>query len=172
MKILKQGAVPVVAVLAAFAAPTPAASASASPSHRYSTSEGSGGFSGDSSVGPSTCALSNLAAEARRTGHGAKVRVRGFDASCVGVITSARHDEPTRFRIRRGAVTGTISIVITNVLGGECRYRGPVAGSIANGADTLSAAGTVTLRKTLKAPCAPDSKAALEVTFPGAGFGW
>ncbi|MFI6515427.1 hypothetical protein ACIBF1_07680 [Spirillospora sp. NPDC050679] len=172
MKILKQGAVPAVAVLAALAAPAPAASASASPPRHYSTSEGSGSFTGDSSVGPSTCALSNLTAKARRTGHGAKVRVQGFDASCVGVITSAGHDEPTRFRISRGAVTGTISIVITNVLGGECRYRGPVAGSIANGADTLSATGTVTLRKTLKAPCAPDSRATLKVTFPGAGFSW
>ncbi|MGI5171214.1 hypothetical protein ACQEU3_43375 [Spirillospora sp. CA-253888] len=172
MKILKQGAAPLVAVLAAFAAPMPVASASVSSHGHYSTSEGSGSFTGDSDVGPSTCALTNLAAKAHRTRHGAKVRVRGFDASCVGVITSARHDGPTRFQIRRGAVTGTISIVITNVLGGECRYRGPVAGSIANGADTLSATGTVTLRRTLKAPCAPDSKATLKVTFPGAGFSW
>ncbi|MFB4315877.1 hypothetical protein [Actinomadura sp. 21ATH] len=179
MKILKQGAVPAAVALAAFAMPAPAASASASvsapappPGRHYSTSEGSGRFTGDSSVGPSVCTLTNLAARAHRTRQGGKVWVRGFDASCAGVITAAGHDVPLHFRIRRGAVTGTISIVITNALGGECRYRGPVTGSIANGADTLSATSTVTLRETLNAPCAPDSKATLEVTFPGAGFGW
>jgi hypothetical protein len=172
MKILKQGAIPAVVALAAFAVPTLAASASVSPPDHYSTSEGSGSFTGDSRVGPSTCTLSNLTAKAHRTGHGAKVQVRGFDASCVGAITSARYDEPIHFQIKKGAVTGTISIVITNALGGECRYRGPVTGSIANGASTLSATGTVTLRETLKAPCAPDSKATLKVTFPGASFSW
>ncbi|MEW2357620.1 hypothetical protein [Spirillospora sp. NPDC029432] len=169
MKILKQGAIPAVAALAALA--LPATAASASPPRHYSTSEGSGGFTGDSSVGPSTCALANLTATAHRTGHGAKVRVSGFDASCAGVITSARYDAPIHFRIERGAVTGTVPIVITNALGGECRYRGPVNGSVPNGSDTLSAAGTVTLRETLRAPCAPDSRSTLRVTFPGAAFG-
>ncbi|MFG2003345.1 hypothetical protein ACGFNU_29720 [Spirillospora sp. NPDC048911] len=172
MKILKRGAIPAVVALAAFAGPTPAASPSVSPPARHSTFEGTGSFTGDSIVGPSTCTLSHVTAKAHRTRHGAKVRVRGFDASCAGVITSARYAPPIHFQIKRGAVTGTISIVITNALGGECRYRGPVTGAIANGADTLSAAGTVTLRKTLKAPCAPDSKATLKLTFPGAGFSW
>ncbi|REE95621.1 autotransporter [Thermomonospora umbrina] len=170
MKILKRGAFPAVVAVAALAVPTHAASASVSPPDRYSTSEGSGSFTGDSGVGSSTCTLSNLTAKAHRTGRTWKVRVRGFDASCVGVITSARHDGRIHFQIRKGAVTGTISIVITNALGGECRYRGPVTGSIANGAGTLSATGTVTLRETLKAPCAPDSKATLKITFPGADF--
>ncbi|QKW39164.1 hypothetical protein HUT06_38320 [Actinomadura sp. NAK00032] len=172
MKILKQGAIPAAAALAAFAMPAHAASASVSRPHHYSTSEGSGSFTGDSGVGPSTCTLAKLTATAHRTRHGANVQVRGFDASCVGVISTARYDEPIHFRIKKGAVTGMISIVIGNVLGGECRYRGPVAGSIPNGADTLSATGTVTLGETLKAPCAPDSETALEVTFPGAGFHW
>lgn len=171
MKILKHGTIPAVIAVAAFAVPTLGASASVSPDH-YRTSEGSGSFTGDSRVGPSTCTLSNLTAQAHSTGRGAKVQVRGFDASCVGVITSASYDELIHFQIKEGAVTGTISIVITNALGGECRYRGPVTGSIAKGASTLSAAGTVTLSETLKAPCAPDSKATLNVTFPGASFSW
>jgi hypothetical protein len=170
MKILEQGAIPAVVALAAFAVPTFAASASDSPPDRYSTSQGSGSFTGDSSVGSSTCSLANLTAKAHRTRHGWKVRVGGFDASCVGVITSARYDERIRFQIEKGAVTGTISIVITNALGGECRYRGPVTGSIPHGVSTLSATGTVTLRETLNAPCAPDSTATLKVTFPGADF--
>lgn len=169
MKIVKLGAVVVAA--ASLALPTAIASASVTPDP-YSTSVGSGSFTGDSSVGSSTCTLSDLVADAHGTRRGAHVEIGGFAASCRGVITAASYDRTIRFRIRDGAVTGRISIVIANVLGGQCRYRGQVTGSIARGAGTVSAAGTVTLRRTLVAPCAPDSRATLDVTLPGAGFDW
>lgn len=156
---------------ACLAATVTPASASVTPDP-YGTIAGHGSFTGDSAVGPSTCRLSNLVAHAHGTRRGAKVKVHAFDASCAGAITAASHDRTIRFRIRRGAVTGHISIAITNKFGGQCRYAGAVAGTIARGADTISAAGTVTLRSTLAAPCAPDSRATLEVTFPGASFGW
>lgn len=171
MKILTRGAVAVVLAAASLAVPAAVSSASITPDP-YSTSAGSGSFTGDSAVGSSTCTLSNLVAEAHGTRHGAKVKVLGFDAACRGVITAASHDRKIRFRIRDGAVTGKISIVITNVLGGQCRYSGPVTGTIADGAGTVSAAGTVTLQRTLVTPCAPDSRATLEVTLPGASIGW
>jgi hypothetical protein len=171
MKILKRGAVAAVLAVASFAVLAPLASASVTPDP-YSTTVGSGSFTGDSSVGSSTCTLSNLVAEARGRRRGAKVKISGFDASCVGVITAARYDKKIRFRLRDGVVTGRISIVIANVLRGECRYAGDVTGTIARGSGTVSATGTVTLRRTLVAPCAPDSRATLSVNLPGAGFSW
>lgn len=171
MNALQHGALAAAMAAASLAASATVASASIAPDP-YRTTVGSGSFTGDSSVGSSTCTLSNLVADARGTRRGAKVRIRGFDAACVGVITAASYDRKIRFRIRHGAVTGTISIVITNVLGGQCRYGGPVSGTIANGAGTLSAAGTVTLTRTLAAPCAPDSRASLVVNLPGASVGW
>jgi hypothetical protein len=156
------------ACLTATAAP---AAASIAPDP-YGTIAGHGSFTGDSAVGPSTCTLANLVARAHGTRHGAKVKVRDFDASCEGAITAASYDRTIRFRIRRGAVTGAISIVIANKFGGVCRYAGPVAGTIASGTDTIEAAGTVTLRRTLTAPCAPDSRATLRVTLPGASISW
>lgn len=69
-------------------------------------------------------------------------------------------------------MTGTISTAITNVLGGQCAYRGEMTGTIARGAGALSAAGAVTLQRTLVSPCAPDSRATLDLTFPGAGISW
>lgn len=171
MKKLERRAAAAVLAAALLAASATSASASVTPDP-YATTAGSGSFTGDSAVGSSTCSLANLVADARGTRRGAKVRIHAFDASCAGVITAARHDRTIRFRIRRGAVTGTISIVIANLLGGQCRYRGPVTGTIARGAGTISAAGTVTLRRTLISPCAPDSRATLNVTLPGAGFGW
>lgn len=171
MKIFKRGAVIAVSVAASFAVLVPSAAASVTPDP-YSTTVGAGSFTGESSVGSSTCTLSNLVAEARGQRRGAIVRISGFDASCVGVITAARYDKEIRFRIRDGVVTGKISIVITNVLGGECRYAGDVTGAIERGTGTVSATGTVTLLRTLVAPCAPDSKATLGVSFPGASFSW
>lgn len=171
MQILTRGRVAAVIAAAALVAPAASASASMTPDP-YWTTAGSGSFTGDSAVGSSTCTLANLVAGARGTPHGAKVTIHGFDASCAGVITAASYDRTIRFRIRRGLVTGRISIVIANLLGGRCRYAGPVAGTIARGAGAISAAGTVTLRRTLATPCAPDSRATLNVTFPGAGFGW
>jgi hypothetical protein len=171
MTILHHGALAAAITAASFALPTALASASLTPDP-YATAAGSGSFTGSSSVGSSTCTLSNLVADARGTRHGANVRIRAFDAACAGVITAARHDRTIRLRIRDGAVTGTISIVITNVLGGQCRYRGQVDGTVEQGTGTVSAAGTVTLRRTLTDPCAPDSRATLIVNFPGASFGW
>lgn len=171
MKILKHGAAAAAMAAASLAATATFASASVTPDP-YGTAVGSGSFTGDSSVGSSTCTLSNLVADAHGTRRGANVKIRGFDASCAGVITAARYDRKIRFRIRHGAVTGTISIVITNVLGGQCRYRGQVTGTVARGAGTVTATGTVTLHRTLIAPCAPDSRATLIVSFPGAGFSW
>jgi hypothetical protein len=169
MNTLRHSGLAAATAIASLALSATVASASVTPDP-YRTTAGSGSFTGDSSVGSSTCTLSNLVAEARGTRHGAKVRIRGFDAACAGVITAASYDRKIRFRIRHGAVTGTISIVITNVLGGQCRYRGPVTGTIASGAGTISAAGTVTLTRTLISPCAPDSRASLSVNFPGASF--
>src|SRR5688500_4640480 len=84
----------------------------------YRTSVGSGSFTGDSVIGPSTCALSELVARARSRGAGADVKVRGFEpATCEGIITTARYVEAIPFRIRRGKVTGQISIVITHATG-------------------------------------------------------
>lgn len=171
MKILQHAAVAAVMAAASFAVPAAVASAAVTPDP-YGTSVGSGSFTGDSSVGSSTCTLANLVADAHGTRRGAKLRIRGFDAACAGVITAARYDRKIRLRIRHGAVTGTISIVITNVLGGQCRYGGQVAGTVARGAGTVSATGTVTLLRTLTAPCAPDSRASLIVDFPGASFSW
>jgi hypothetical protein len=171
MKIFKRGPVAAVLAAASFAVLAPSAPASVTPDP-YSTTAGTGSFTGDSSVGSSTCTLSNLVAEARGRRRGAEVRIRGFDAACAGVITAASYDRQIRFRIRDGVVTGRISIVIANVLRGECRYAGDVTGTIARGAGTVAATGTVTLRRTLAAPCAPDSRATLSVSFPGASFGW
>lgn len=171
MKTIEQGTLAAVIVAASLALSAADASAAVTPDP-YATAAGSGSFTGDSAVGSSTCTLANLIADARGTPRGALVRIRGFDATCVGVITAARYDRTIRLRIRRGAVTGTISIVITNVLGGQCRYRGPVTGTIASGTGTVTAAGTVSLRRTLATPCAPDSQATLIVSFPGAGFSW
>ncbi|MDW5597357.1 autotransporter [Conexibacter stalactiti] len=171
MTTLRHGALAAVTAIAALTLTATVASASVTPDP-YRTSAGSGSFTGDSAVGSSTCTLSNLVADARGTRRGATVKIRGFDAACAGVITAARYDRKIRFRIRHGAVTGTISIVITNVLGGQCRYSGPVSGTIARGAGTVSATGTVTLGRTLVSPCAPDSRASLSVSFPGASFGW
>lgn len=171
MTTSRRGALAATLAAAALAATAAAASAAVTPDP-YRTSAGSGSFTGESSVGSSTCTLSNLVAEARGTRRGARVRIHGFEAACAGVITAASYDRTIRFRIRRGAVTGTISIVITNVLGGQCRYSGPVSGTIAEGAGTVSATGTVTLARTLISPCAPDSRATLNVSFPGAAFDW
>jgi hypothetical protein len=171
MKLSKRSAFAVVTAAACLAMTSAVAPAEVTPK-RYNTSTGSGTFTGSSSVGPSTCTLSNLVATAKGTGNGAKIQVRGFQASCTGVITAARYDQVIPFRIKRGEVTGTISIVITNAVGGECRYRGPVFGSIRKNTDTVSAAGTVTLVETLASPCAPDSQTTLDVKFPGATFSW
>lgn len=171
MTILTRGALAAAATAASLALSAAVAPASIAP-NPYRTSAGSGSFTGDSAVGSSTCALSNVDAVAHGTRRGADVTIRGFDATCAGVITAARHDRRIRFRIRHGAVTGTISIVIANVLGGQCRYRGPVTGTIADGTGTLSATGTVTLSRTLTPPCAPDSRASLVVSLPGASVRW
>ena len=144
----------------------------ASRSGEAFASAGGGSFTGDSAVGSSTCTLANLVADARGTRNGAKVRIDAFDAACAGVITAARHDRTIRFRVRRGVVSGHISIVITNLLGGVCRYAGPVSGTVARGSGTIAATGTVTLRRTVTAPCAPDSRATLNVGFPGLAIGW
>lgn len=171
MTSFKRSAVAAVLAAASAVAMAPSAAASVTPDP-YATTQATGSFTGDSSVGSSTCTLTNVIAEARGKRRGAKVRIGGFDASCAGVITAASYDRPIRFRIRDGAVTGRISIVITNVLRGQCRYAGDVAGTIGSGTGTLSATGTVTLRRTLGAPCAPDSRATLSLSFPGASFTW
>ncbi|ADB48937.1 hypothetical protein Cwoe_0502 [Conexibacter woesei DSM 14684] len=169
MKILTQGALAAVVAAAAIAVPAAAASASVAPDP-YRTTVASGSFTGASRLGSSTCTLSNVVAKARSTWRGAKLKIKGFDASCEGVITAARYDSKIRFKIRDGAVTGTISIVITNYAGGQCQYSGPVTGTVVRGGNELAAAGTVTLQRTLVAPCAPDSEATLSLRFPGATF--
>lgn len=171
MKTLQRRVVAAAIAAACLAAAATPAAASITPDP-YSTSAGGGSFTGDSAVGSSTCTLANLVADARGTRHGAKVRIRAFDAACAGVITAASHDRTIRFRVRHGVVAGRISIVITNLLGGVCRYAGAVSGTAASGSGTLAAAGIVTLRRTVTAPCAPDSRATLNVSFPGLAFGW
>lgn len=171
MKLLTRSRLAAATAAACLVLPAASASAAITPDP-YETTAGSGVFTGDSIVGPSDCTLANLVASARGTWRGAKVEVRGFDAACTGAITAARYDRTIRFRVRRGFVTGRISIVIENRYGGRCRYAGPVAGTIPRGAGTLTAAGTVTLRRTFATPCAPDSSATLSVTLPGASFSW
>ncbi len=171
MRTIARGALTTVAAAACLAAAPALASATLAPDP-YATVAGDGSFTGDSAVGSSTCLLANLVADAHGTRRGAHVAVRDFDAACAGVITAAEHDRTIRFRIRRGEVRGTISIVIANLLGGRCRYRGEVTGTLAPGSGTLSAAGTVALRRTLAAPCAPDSRATLVVNLPGAAVSW
>src|SRR5829696_888343 len=153
MNIPRNGAAAALVAMASVALSAGVAPAKLTP-NPYRTSVGTGSFTGDSVVGPSTCAMSKLVAKASGTGRGANVKVRGFEAACTGVITTARYEKAIPFRIRRGAVSGKISILITNSFGGECRYAGPVTGSIRKGAGTLKAAGTVTLRETVAAPCA------------------
>ncbi len=171
MRTIAQSVVAAGAAAVCLAAAPAHAAATLAPDP-YATTAGSGSFTGDSAVGSSTCVLANLVADAHGTRRGAHVRVRDFDASCTGVITAASRDRTIRFRVRRGVVTGTISIVIANVLGGQCRYRGEVTGTIASGSVRLTAAGTVTLRRTVSAPCAPDSRATLVVELPGAAVSW
>jgi hypothetical protein len=174
MRLFRNGAVATVAAIASLTVTASVAPAEVKPDP-YRTTAGSGSFTGDSVIGPSTCTLSKLVARAHGTRKGADVKVRGFEpATCEGVLTTARYDSAIPFRIRQGKVTGEISIVITHATGpgGECRYAGPVTGTIRNGGNTLSAAGTVTLQETLAGICAPDSDTTLRLKFPGARFGW
>ena len=171
MRFLKHGAVSSLTAAALIALPAALAPASVTPDP-YKTRKGSGSFTGDSVAGPSECALSRLAATATGTRRGADIEVQGFDASCTGVINGAEPDEDIPFRIRRGKVTGEISVVITNVLGGECRYAGRMTGSIEKGDNKLAAAGTVNLVEQLASPCAPSSNATVDLKFPKASFSW
>lgn len=171
MRTPKPGAVATLIAAALISLPAALAPASVTPDP-YKTKKASGSFTGDSVVGPSTCALSKVSATAQGTRRGADIQVRGFDAACTGVINGAEADEEIPFRIRRGKVTGEISIVITNTLGGECRYAGKMVGSIDEGDNRLAAAGTVNLVETVASPCAPSSNATVDLKFPKAGFGW
>ena len=171
MRTLKHGSLATLIAAAPIALPAALAPASVTPDP-YKTKKGSGSFTGDSVVGPSKCVLSKVAATANGTRRGADIEVTGFDAACTGVINGAEPDEEIPFRIRRGKVTGDISIVITNTLGGECRYAGKMTGSIDRGDNKLAAAGTVNLVEQLASPCAPSSNATVDLKFPKARFSW
>jgi hypothetical protein len=173
MQIPQRGVIATVTAAVLLGAPAAVAPAKVAP-EPYNTWDGSGNFTGDSAVGPSSCGMSNLVARARSARGGALVDVRTFDAKCTGVITEAEPDEIISFRVRRGKVTGDISIVISHAVGpgGKCRYTGPVTGTARKGTGTVAAAGTVTLQETLAGVCAPDSKTTLKVKLPGAKLSW
>ncbi|HST42052.1 MAG TPA: autotransporter [Conexibacter sp.] len=165
MKLFKRGslvAAMAVIVAAFFAGP---ASATITP-NPYSTTAGTGRFNTISGIGNGACNLSGIRASAS----GTTGSVTGFVASgCSGTISSGAYVSAITIRTALPTVTAAISILIRNILGGQCQYSGTFTGT-ANGTNTVTVTGTATLVRTLNPPaiCTGTANASLTVTLPGA----
>lgn len=61
------------------------------------------------------------------------------------------------------------TILITNILGGTCRYDGILTGT-PSGTDTFTASGPLSLTQTLSGICTSGTSASLTLTLPGAAI--
>lgn len=166
MNLVKRGAVAI--ALAASSTALFTGSASATMTYPYSTSSGTGSISvGIGGVGSGICLLSNVAVRTLSstsgvitgfTVSGCTVPISGGDFySNIGITTD----------LASRTVQSTISVLISNILGGRCAYAGTLAGR-ASGTSLIAVDGTVPLTRTLSGVCASSGSVALNVTLPGA----
>lgn len=176
MKMLKRGLVVAVMAVAAFALAASSASAAISPDP-YRTSSASGTFKAITTLlGTSTCDLQNVEANANGTAGGASGSVTGFTiANCTNAIVSGSYTGPVSVEIDNGDVTANISsILIVNIIGGQCLYAGTLRGTMSHGGNSATVTGELTLQRTLNlfGICSNPADVELSMTFPGASVTW
>lgn len=175
MKVLKRGALVAAMAVASVALLAGSASAAISPDP-YITSSASGTFSAITTLfGTSTCDLQNMSANATGTANGATGSVTGFTvANCTNAITSGRYVAPVDVDIANGIATATIhEILIVNIVGGECSYRGTLTGTMTNGGNSATLTGELDLYRNLNSwICSDPADVELTVAFPGASVTW
>ncbi|WP_236262150.1 autotransporter [Conexibacter woesei] len=170
MKLFKRGALVAamaVALTAMFAGP--ASATITFPFDNAGRTLGSGSFNTISRLGNGSCVLSGVRASTSSSTTGS---VTGFTASgCRGTLTAATYVSAINIISdlvsSPRSVSADIVLLIRNILGGSCQYRGRFAGT-GSGTSTVSVRGTAALDVTLSGACTPTADASLTVTLPGA----
>jgi hypothetical protein len=168
MKFIKRGAALVAAAAVSAVVFVAPAAATITP-NPYSTTSGTGTFTTISSLGNGSCNLSGINA----TASGATGSVTAFTASgCRGTITAARKSSNITISssLATGIATASVSLLVTNILGGNCLYAGTMTGRLTR-TSSITLTGTIPLTATLSGICTPSADSSLTVNFPGATFG-
>lgn len=170
MKFMKRGLAVGAIVASSFAIIAGSASAALSP-NPYSSTSDSGSFTSNTALGTSRCNISAINVSLSGTATGASGSVSGLTVSgCSGAITGASASlvtsgNPIGVTLSSGTVTLTnVNLLIRNILGGSCLYRGTLTGTYTAPTRSITARNSAfPLLTTLSGFCSSTADANLTV---------
>jgi hypothetical protein len=166
MKLIKRGAL--VAAMAVASAALFAGSASASISPTGPFARGSGSFNTISTLGTGNCALANVAGNVASS---SSASVTSFTVSgCSGTLTGGAFSGAIAVTSGAGTASAAIDLLISNFIGGRCRYTGTFTGTIPSPSSSVTVSGTANLLTTLGGICTPTATSNLTITVPTLTF--
>lgn len=170
MQFIKRGLAVGAVVASSIAIFAGSASATLSP-NPYSSTSDSGSFTSNTALGTSRCSVSGINLRLSGTGTGATGSVTALTVSgCSGAITGASASlvtsaNPIGVTLSSGTVTLTnVNLLIRNILGGSCLYRGTLTGTYTTPTRSITARNAAfPLFQTLSGFCSSTADANLTV---------